>query len=181
MRFTRATVPLENGRDLVVRAPANSAKNLCVQGLEVNGGKWGATSLPHVLLARGGVLDFAMGPRPSSWGTGKDAAPASVTTDDQVPSPPRDVPKGCPVIPGGRATTATAPRRVAGTPEYIQYSGVPPPCDAPRLTPHADPPGIAGQPLGARVRSSTTPRPRRPGSARWSCRSARRPVPCGTP
>ncbi|MGW6289492.1 winged helix-turn-helix transcriptional regulator [Streptomyces sp. NPDC055107] len=56
--------------------------------------------------------------------------------------------KGCPVIPGGRATTATAPRRVVGTSPYIQYADVPPPCDAPHLTPHADPPGITGQPLG---------------------------------
>ncbi|MGW4438638.1 hypothetical protein ACWELO_23230, partial [Streptomyces sp. NPDC004596] len=29
--------------------------------------------------------------------------------------------KGCPVIPGGHATTATAPRRVVGSPEYAQY------------------------------------------------------------
>ncbi|MGW2113626.1 GNAT family N-acetyltransferase [Streptomyces sp. NPDC001948] len=29
----------------------------------------------------------------------------------------------------------------------MQYSGVPPPCDAPRPTPHADPPGITGQPF----------------------------------
>ncbi|MGW7368982.1 hypothetical protein ACWGI8_37545, partial [Streptomyces sp. NPDC054841] len=30
-------------------------------------------------------------------------------------------PKGCPVIPGGRTTTATAPRCVVGSPEYAQY------------------------------------------------------------
>ncbi|WP_406474427.1 erythromycin esterase family protein [Streptomyces platensis] len=50
-------------------------------------------------------------------------------------------------MPGGRATTATAPRRVVGAPEYIQYAGAPPLCDAPHLTPRADPPGITGQPL----------------------------------
>ncbi|WP_326623910.1 MULTISPECIES: helix-turn-helix domain-containing protein [unclassified Streptomyces] len=55
--------------------------------------------------------------------------------------------KGCPVIPGGRTTTATAPRRVVGTPEYDRYEDAPPPCDAPHLTPRADPPGITGQPL----------------------------------
>ncbi|MFJ3145718.1 LysR substrate-binding domain-containing protein [Streptomyces halstedii] len=68
--------------------------------------------------------------------------------------------KGCPVIPGGRTTTATAPRRVVGTPEYIQYADVPPPCDVPpqperrgrcphHLTPRADPPRITGQPLAS--------------------------------
>ncbi|MFI6930826.1 GH92 family glycosyl hydrolase [Streptomyces sp. NPDC050287] len=92
--FTKATVHLENGRDLVVRAPRNSAKNVYVQGLKVNGHVWTSTSLPHSLLAKGGVLDFAMGSKPSSWGTGKNAAPVSITQDDQVPSPRADVLKG---------------------------------------------------------------------------------------
>ncbi|WP_406182737.1 GH92 family glycosyl hydrolase [Streptomyces canus] len=89
--FTKATVHLENGRDLVVRAPKNSARNVYVQGLKVNGHTWKSTSLPHALLARGGVLDFDMGPRPSKWGTGKNAAPVSITQDDEVPTPRADV------------------------------------------------------------------------------------------
>lgn len=92
--FTKTTVHLENGRDLVVKAPKNSTRNIYVQGLKVNGKKWTSTSLPHDLLAKGGVLDFDMGPRPSAWGTGKDAAPASITKDDEVPSPRADVLKG---------------------------------------------------------------------------------------
>ncbi|MFJ8781505.1 GH92 family glycosyl hydrolase [Streptomyces sp. NPDC102476] len=89
--FTKATVHLENGRDLVVRAPKNSARNVYVQGLKVNGRAWTSTSLPHSLLARGGVLDFDMGSRPSKWGTGKNAAPVSITRDDEVPTPRADV------------------------------------------------------------------------------------------
>jgi predicted alpha-1,2-mannosidase len=92
--FTKATVHLENGKDLVVRAPENSAKNVYVQGLKVNGRSWTSTSLPHALLAKGGVLDFDMGPRPSSWGTGKKAAPVSITRDDEVPTPRADVLRG---------------------------------------------------------------------------------------
>lgn len=92
--FTKATVHLENGRDLVVRAPKNSARNVYVQGLKVNGRTWTSTSLPHSLLAKGGTLTFDMGPRPSSWGTGKNAAPVSITEDDQVPTPRADVLKG---------------------------------------------------------------------------------------
>ena len=45
--FTKATVHLENGRDLVVKAPKNSAKNVYVQGLKVNGKPWNSTALPH--------------------------------------------------------------------------------------------------------------------------------------
>ncbi|MGD3108270.1 GH92 family glycosyl hydrolase [Streptomyces sp. YGL11-2] len=89
--FTKATIHLENGRDLTVNAPRNSARNVYVQGLRVNGKPWNSTALPHALLARGGTLDFAMGPRPSRWATGPDAAPTSITRDDRVPAPPVDV------------------------------------------------------------------------------------------
>ncbi|TXS46583.1 glycoside hydrolase family 92 protein [Streptomyces sp. uw30] len=92
--FTKATVHLENGRELVVKAPRNSTRNVYVQGLKVNGVPWKSTSLPHKLIAKGGVLEFDMGPRPSSWGTGKNAAPVSIAKDDKVPTPRADVLKG---------------------------------------------------------------------------------------
>ncbi|MFE2494365.1 GH92 family glycosyl hydrolase [Streptomyces scopuliridis] len=89
--FTKATVHLDNGRTLVVKAPKNSDKNIYVQGLKVNGKSWNSTALPHDVLARGGQLEFAMGPKPSSWGTGKNAAPVSIQQDDKAPSPRTDV------------------------------------------------------------------------------------------
>ncbi|MFF4572826.1 GH92 family glycosyl hydrolase [Streptomyces sp. NPDC001410] len=92
--FTKATVHLENGRDLVIKAPRNSARNVYVQGLKVNGRPWTSTSLPHSLLAKGGVLEFFMGSKPSTWGTGENAAPVSITQDDKVPTPRADVLKG---------------------------------------------------------------------------------------
>ncbi|MFH9734093.1 GH92 family glycosyl hydrolase [Streptomyces sp. NPDC017260] len=88
--FTKATVELENGRKLVVKAPKNSTENVYVQGLKVNGKRWNSTSLPHSLIAKGGVLEFDMGPRPSKWGTGDNAAPVSITEDDEVPTPRAD-------------------------------------------------------------------------------------------
>ncbi|MEV0620177.1 GH92 family glycosyl hydrolase [Nonomuraea sp. NPDC050404] len=88
--FKKATVRLENGKKLVIKAPDNSARNVYVQGLRVNGRPYGKTYLPHDLLAKGGELVFDMGPRPSRWGTGKDAAPPSITRDDRVPEPLRD-------------------------------------------------------------------------------------------
>ncbi|MCX4814522.1 GH92 family glycosyl hydrolase [Streptomyces sp. NBC_01239] len=92
--FTKATVHLENGHDLVVKAPKNSTKNIYVQGLKVNGQTWTKTSLPHSLLEKGGILDFSMGSKPSSWGSGKNAAPVSITKDDKVPTPRSDQLKG---------------------------------------------------------------------------------------
>jgi predicted alpha-1,2-mannosidase len=92
--FTKATVHLENGRELVVKAKRNSARNVYVQDVRFNGVKWRSTALPHAMIARGGELEFEMGPRPSSWGTGRFAAPVSITRGDQVPSPRADVLKG---------------------------------------------------------------------------------------
>ncbi|MFG2193355.1 GH92 family glycosyl hydrolase [Streptomyces sp. NPDC048639] len=88
--FTKATVHLP-GRDLVVKAPRNSARNVYVQGLKVNGKAWNSTALPHSAIAKGGTLEFAMGPEPSKWGTGADAGPTSLTKGDKPPSPMRDV------------------------------------------------------------------------------------------
>ncbi|KUO12295.1 GH92 family glycosyl hydrolase [Streptomyces sp. DSM 15324] len=125
--FTRATVHLENGRDLVVKAPENSARNVYVQGLKVNGRTWTSTSLPHALLARGGTLEFAMGPRPSAWGSGKDAAPTSITRDDRVPTPRADTLTGSGALTDDTsATAATVSGAVtlptAGATKAVRYT-----------------------------------------------------------
>lgn len=92
--FKKVTLRLDNGRTLVVEAPRNSARNIYVQGVKVNGERWNSTALPHNLLARGGTLKFEMGPRPSAWGTGADAGPVSITRDDKVPAPRTDAISG---------------------------------------------------------------------------------------
>ncbi|WP_199880903.1 GH92 family glycosyl hydrolase [Streptomyces kebangsaanensis] len=124
--FTRATVHLENGRDLVVEAPRNSAKNVYVQGVRFNGKAWNSTSLPHSLLSKGGVLRFDMGPRPSSWGTGRDAAPVSITTGDKAPGPRSDVLKGDGALfddtSSTDATVTAVDLPVSGATRAVQYT-----------------------------------------------------------
>lgn len=124
--FTKATVHLENGRDLVVRAPKNSARNVYVQGLRVNGKPWTSTSLPHSVLSRGAVLDFDMGPRPSKWGTGKNAAPVSITQDDEVPTPRADVLAGDGALfdntSATDATVTSVDLPVSGAVKGVQYT-----------------------------------------------------------
>nr|WP_052477929.1 GH92 family glycosyl hydrolase [Kibdelosporangium sp. MJ126-NF4] len=88
--FTKATVNLENGRKIVINAPKNSQRNIYVQSLKVNGRPHDKTYLTHDQLAGGATLDFDMGPQPSTWGTGADAAPPSLTTGTQVATPLRD-------------------------------------------------------------------------------------------
>ncbi|MFI5606607.1 GH92 family glycosyl hydrolase [Amycolatopsis sp. NPDC051903] len=87
--FTKATLHLPGG-DVVINAPKNSAKNVYVQGLKVNGKPWTSTSLPQDVFAHGATLDFDMGPNPSTWGTGPGDAPKSITTGDAVPTPLHD-------------------------------------------------------------------------------------------
>ncbi|WHY71608.1 GH92 family glycosyl hydrolase [Fictibacillus enclensis] len=77
--YKKATVHLENGKRIVVNAPKNSKKNKYIQGLKINGKSYSKTYLLHSDLADGARLDFDMGPKPSSWGTGKKDAPASIT------------------------------------------------------------------------------------------------------
>nr|WP_199931930.1 GH92 family glycosyl hydrolase [Streptomyces sp. NRRL S-646] len=124
--FKKATVHLENGEDLVVKAPRNSTRNVYVQGLRVNGRTWTSTSLPHSLLSRGGVLEFEMSSKPSSWGTGRNAAPVSITQDDKVPTPRADVLKGAgPLFDNTSATHATVTSvdlPVSGPVKGLQYT-----------------------------------------------------------
>ncbi|MFF8277169.1 GH92 family glycosyl hydrolase [Streptomyces lateritius] len=112
--FTKATVRTDDGRTLVVEAPRNSARNLYVQGVKVNGARWNSTALPHDLLAKGGTLKFEMGPRPSAWGTGAQAGPVSITRDDKVPSPRTDVVTGAGAL--FDDTSATSAALSAATP-----------------------------------------------------------------
>ncbi|WP_184698489.1 GH92 family glycosyl hydrolase [Saccharothrix tamanrassetensis] len=103
--FTRMTVNLENGRKLVVNAPKNSARNIYVQSLKVNGKQWDKAYLPHAEIAQGGTLDFEMGSTPSKWATGADAAPPSPTTGTEPAKPLRDVTSSATVT-GSRAVTS---------------------------------------------------------------------------
>jgi predicted alpha-1,2-mannosidase len=107
--FTKATVHLENGQDLVVSAPDNSDRNVYVQGLTVDGQSHDTAYLTHAELADGGTLAFAMGPQPSGWATAAGAAPLSITNDDDVARPLRDALGG-----GSGMATASAGDAPAG-------------------------------------------------------------------
>ncbi|NBE56597.1 GH92 family glycosyl hydrolase [Streptomyces boluensis] len=124
--FTKATVHLDGGRELVVKAPENSAENIYVQGLKVNGKRWTSTALPHKEIARGGTLEFDMGPKPSKWGTGKDAAPVSITQDDKAPAPREDATKGTgPLFDNSSKTAAEVASvnlPIAGATRAVQYT-----------------------------------------------------------
>ncbi len=87
--FPHMDIALENGRHLVIDAPAVSDVNRYVQGLRVNGQPWNKLTLPHALLAAGATLEFTMGPRPSRWASDDAALPSSLTAQGR-PQPLRD-------------------------------------------------------------------------------------------
>jgi predicted alpha-1,2-mannosidase len=92
--FKKATIHLPGGRDIVINAPQNSARNVYVQRLEIDGQSHDKAYLSHERLAGGATLDFDMGPAPSRWATGTYAAPPSITQGDGVPHPLRDATGG---------------------------------------------------------------------------------------
>ncbi|SDC08084.1 GH92 family glycosyl hydrolase [Actinokineospora iranica] len=65
--FPRATVHLENGRDLVVTA---NGTGVYVQSLLVDGEPHERAWIDHDVVAAGARLEFTLGPEPSTWGCG---------------------------------------------------------------------------------------------------------------
>lgn len=92
--FRRAVVRMDSGNELVVNAPNNSAENVYVHGLSINGKPWDRVYLPHDMIAGGATLDFRMGREPSGWGCNPDALPPSLTEEGVTPTTMRDVTSG---------------------------------------------------------------------------------------
>ncbi|GIF22845.1 putative alpha-1,2-mannosidase [Actinoplanes tereljensis] len=86
----KATVTLENGRTFTVEAPAVSDTNRYIQSATLNGVAYTKNYLTHADLLAGGTLSFVMGPNPSTWGTGTNDVPSSITTGSAVPRPLTD-------------------------------------------------------------------------------------------
>ncbi|MDY0393497.1 GH92 family glycosyl hydrolase [Virgibacillus halophilus] len=94
--FEKMTIHLENGKDIVIKAPHVSDKNKYIQSMKLNGKPYDKLTLDHQDIADGATLEFEMGPKPSKWGTGKDALPQSITPSSEdgaasVPEPLKDL------------------------------------------------------------------------------------------
>ncbi|MCK9794320.1 GH92 family glycosyl hydrolase [Isoptericola sp. 4D.3] len=112
--FDEVTIHRPDG-DLVVRAHGNSLENVYVQSLAVDGEPRDAAWLAHEDLTGGAVVELVMGPEPSAWGTGPDAAPPSLTVGDAPPAPLADVTDGGTVRVDDGGTTAEGARLVDDT------------------------------------------------------------------
>ena len=80
--FRKATIHLENGKDVVINAPENSASNFYIQDLKVNGQEYTKNYFSHDTLMNGATIDIQMGSEPNqSRGIGADDAPYSLTKE----------------------------------------------------------------------------------------------------
>ena len=63
--FKKATLHFENGKSLVINAPANSAENFYIKSLKFNGQNYTKNYLGHNDLMKGAVLDIEMDDQPN--------------------------------------------------------------------------------------------------------------------
>lgn len=82
--FKKVTLQLENGKQLVINAPANSTDTRYVKAVKVNGQAYTKNWLDHRALQNGGTVVFDMSATPDKTrGTAEDAAPYSFSRDEQ--------------------------------------------------------------------------------------------------
>ncbi|TSD67094.1 glycoside hydrolase family 92 protein [Inquilinus sp. KBS0705] len=80
--FSKVTVTLENGKQVVINAPNNSAANKYVNTLTVNGKPYDYNWLSHTALLQGSVLNFNMSAQPNKLrGTKPQDVPYSLSTE----------------------------------------------------------------------------------------------------
>lgn len=77
--YPKATLTMENGRQIVIEGVNAGPENIYVQSLTVNGKPWPRAWLRHGDLKEGATLRFVMGPQPSDWG--RQEVPPSASTE----------------------------------------------------------------------------------------------------
>ncbi|MDR1171390.1 MAG: glycoside hydrolase family 92 protein, partial [Bacteroidales bacterium] len=80
--FKKATINLENGKKLVINAPANNAENRYIKSMKLNGQAHSGNWLRHETLMKGAVVDFEMAASPNKQrGTQKVDFPYSFSDE----------------------------------------------------------------------------------------------------
>ena len=80
--FRKITLKLENGKEVVINAPENSAENKYIQSASFNGKEYSKNWLSHSELMKGAVIDFKMGATPNKQrGTDEKDSPYSFSNE----------------------------------------------------------------------------------------------------
>ncbi|GAB2833545.1 GH92 family glycosyl hydrolase [Ferruginibacter profundus] len=82
--FKKITISLENGKQFIINAPANSAANKYIQAANLNGAAYDKNWLSHFDILKGGSFNLTMGATPATGrGTSISAFPYSFSTDKE--------------------------------------------------------------------------------------------------
>jgi predicted alpha-1,2-mannosidase len=94
--FEKGIVNLDNGKQFIISAKNNSRANRYIQSAQLNGMPYSRNYLRHADIAAGGMIEFQMGARPSTWGTATGDLPTSITPieSSKVPQPREDKARG---------------------------------------------------------------------------------------
>lgn len=80
--FPKATLHFENGKSLVIDAAGNSAENLYIDSMTLNGATYTKNFLKHADVQQGGTIQFRMSPQPNKQrGTQPEDAPYSFSKE----------------------------------------------------------------------------------------------------
>ncbi len=86
--FEEATINLENGKKFTLKSTYWGKNNFYVQSATLNGKPYNYSFLHHDSIVQGGVLEFEMGQKPSTWGSAKnDLPPQAKSKNLLVPVP----------------------------------------------------------------------------------------------
>lgn len=88
--YDEATIHLENGKELTIKANNNSDENVYIQSMSVNGKAHNSSFISSKTLTDGGQIIFNMGSTPNKqWGT--EGEGTSLTTGTDMPNPQEDL------------------------------------------------------------------------------------------
>lgn len=82
--FKKITLTLENGKQIIIDAPNNSAKNKYISKMKINGSLYNKNWLSHSELLKGSRINIEMSPNPNlKRGTSASSFPYSFSTQAQ--------------------------------------------------------------------------------------------------
>lgn len=80
--FKKATIHLENGKNVVINAPENSESNIYIQDMKVNGQEYTKNYYTYPMFTNGATIDIRMGDTPNkSRGVQEEDLPYSFTNE----------------------------------------------------------------------------------------------------
>ncbi len=80
--FKNMTINLENGKEIVIKAPENSDENRYIESMKVDGKTYNKNWLSHEELMKGATIDYEMSDTPNkSRGTKESAYPYSLSNE----------------------------------------------------------------------------------------------------